>query len=62
MAKVGQIEIMKKYPDKIRICLKRKILRKYFPTHFVKTFLKRVHEEINKSKYQKLTYGKPNPA
>ena len=48
MAKVGQIEIMKKYPDKIRIRLKRKILRKYFPTHFVKTFLKRVYDGMKK--------------
>ena len=45
--------------------LKKENLEKYCPTHFVRTFFKESlwpYEEINKLKYQQLTYDKPNPA
>ena len=34
LAKVGRINITRKYPDKIRLCLKRWILKKYWPKHY----------------------------
>ena len=34
LAKVGRINITQKYPDKIRLCLKRWILKKYWPKHY----------------------------
>ena len=44
LAKVGRINITRKYPDKIRLCFKRSILKKYWPKHFnllLKPFWKR---------------------
>ena len=34
LAKVGRTNITRKYPDKIRLCLKRRILKKYWPKHY----------------------------
>ena len=34
LAKVGRINITQKYPVKIRLCLKRWILKKYWPQHY----------------------------
>ena len=56
LAKVGRINITRKYPDKIRLCLKRWILKKYWPKHYKflsKPFLKEITTvwRKNKSKF-----------
>ena len=52
LAKVGRINIMRQYPDKIRLCLKKSILKKYWPKHFnlLLELFKRDYDGMKKEK------------